>query len=419
MRALIAAQTTPWALEEGAYRQLLEVAGREKLSPEDTAVKLEALAAKLGRPLNDTQETYVRDGVAVVPVVGPIFRYANFFTYISGGTTAEDLSKDFTTALEDPSVRAIILELNSPGGEVAGINELSKMISAAREVKPIATYVGGAAQSGGYWIGSAAGEIVVDETALLGSIGVVMGVRDTSERDSKSDVKNIEIVSSQSPFKRVDVSTDAGRAVYQDTVNSLGAVFVDAVAANRGVSAEKVLADFGQGKSLVGADAVAAGMADRVGTLEGLIAEMSAKGNNFGGNPAGKGRTMSKENNPALAHTVEELATARTEGHAAGRTEGVAVGRTEERTRIAAIFAHPEAAGREQLAKAFAFESEMTPEAVGKMLAASPKAAAGAPNAFANAMAGVPNPPVGAGSGESADDEAALVKSISSYAPKR
>jgi hypothetical protein len=85
----------------------------------------------------------------------------------------------------------------------------------------------------------------------------------------------IEFVSSQSPHKRPDPSTEAGKAQIQATADDLADVFVDAVAANRGVSRDAVLSDFGRGGSLVGSKAVAAGMADRVGSLEQVIAELA------------------------------------------------------------------------------------------------------------------------------------------------
>lgn len=131
-------------------------------------------------------------------------------------------------------------------------------------------YVGSRSQSAGYWIASAADRVVADPTAMLGSIGVVMGMRAKS-----GSANTVEFVSSQSPYKRVDPTTETGKAHVQATIDDLADVFVDAVACNRGVTREKVLADFGQGGSMVGAKAVAAGMADSIGSLEGVIASLS------------------------------------------------------------------------------------------------------------------------------------------------
>src|ERR1019366_7530398 len=122
----------------------------------------------------------------IIPVTGPIFQRANLFTAISGATSTEVLATDFTAALGNPSITAIILNLDSPGGEVDGINELSQMIYDARGQKPIIAYVGAQAASGAYWIASQSDEVIVDATARLGSIGTVVSMpenKDTGTRE--------------------------------------------------------------------------------------------------------------------------------------------------------------------------------------------------------------------------------------------
>ncbi|WP_256578832.1 S49 family peptidase, partial [Pseudomonas sp. R26(2017)] len=133
-----------------------------------------ALEAKRGERLENTRQVAVRNGVAVVPVVGPIFRYANLFTEISGATSTQVLATDIQQALDDPKVKAIVLNIDSPGGVASGINELAELIYAGRDRKRIVSYIGGTGASAGYWIASAASEIVIDEASLAGSIGVVV-----------------------------------------------------------------------------------------------------------------------------------------------------------------------------------------------------------------------------------------------------
>jgi ClpP class serine protease len=169
-------------------------------------------------------------------------------------------------------VGAILLHVDSPGGEVTGIHEFGELIHQARGVKPVWAYVEGLGASAAYWLSSAAEEIVADPTAALGSIGVVMTVRDPS----KTKAADIEIVSSQSPRKRPDPTTEGGRAQLQGVVDDLAGVFVATVARNRAVSEETVLAEFGGGGLFVGRSAVAAGLADRIGTFEETLAELAA-----------------------------------------------------------------------------------------------------------------------------------------------
>lgn len=115
----------PWAITETALQTILEIAGRENESPQ-------AVAAKLGRDLQNTYTATEREGVAIIPVTGPLFRYANLFTAVSGASSYELIARDFTAALENPQIKGIILDIDSPGGEVNGVSELSNMVYAAR-----------------------------------------------------------------------------------------------------------------------------------------------------------------------------------------------------------------------------------------------------------------------------------------------
>lgn len=340
------ATSRPWLIQQEALETVLSVAQRMG-DPE-------ALQARMGRPLDNARRVSMRDGVAVIPITGPIFRYANMFSEISGATSTQVLATDIQAALENKFVRGIVLDINSPGGEATGINELGNLIRAARGVKPIKAYAGGLMASAAYWLGSAADEIIVDETAMLGSIGVLMSYLDTSERDAKAGVRRVEIVSSVSPDKRVDPSTEDGRAKVQHVVDGLAELFVGAVASNRSVSTEKVLSDFGRGGVLIGRAAVKAGMADRIGSLETVIAELAGSASNTKRNT-----TMSSKPGQVTVSTNEDLRQALAAGHtadqitfasneaaiaearAAGVQEGTATATasaaTAERERITAI----------------------------------------------------------------------------------
>ncbi|WP_027489375.1 S49 family peptidase [Rhodanobacter sp. OR92] len=342
------AASRPWLIQQEALETVLAVANR--------CGDPEALQTRLGRPLDNARTVSMRDGVAVIPVTGPIFRYANLFTEISGATSTGTLARDIQSALDNKYVRAIVLDINSPGGEATGINELGKLIRAGRDIKPIKAYAGGTMASAAFWLGSAADEVIIDETAVLGSIGVLMSYLDTSARDAKSDVRTVEIVSSQSPDKRINPATDEGRAKVQSIVDALAEVFVNAVASNRGVTPQTVLADFGRGGVLIGAAAVKAGMADRIGSLESVIAELAGSAS-----LPKRNTTMSNDKGQVTVATTEDLRSALAAGHAAehiviasndaaiaqARAEGEASGReastagaiTAERTRIAEIHA--------------------------------------------------------------------------------
>lgn len=358
--AAIVAET--WAIREGALKGLLGIA--EGLGDP------EALAAKVGRPLENTRRVTVRDGVAVVPVLGPIFRYANLLTMVSGATSSQVLATDLRTAVDDPAVLAIALDVNSPGGQVDGTSELAKHIRAASERKPLVAYVGGRAASAAYWLASAAGAIVVDETAELGSIGVLASFVDTSERDRLEG--RHEFVSSQSPGKRPDVATDAGRALVQARVDRLAAEFIAAVARYRGTDPATVAERFGRGDVLVGTDAIAVGMADRLGTLEGVIAELAAQAATRGRGmvPAAQHRrkgSMDQDNASAAATVPPAVATVAQLGERYPalveqiRTAALAEGAAAERSRILGI-EQQALPGHEALIAALKADGRTTPE---------------------------------------------------------
>ncbi|MFL7961612.1 S49 family peptidase [Pseudomonas kielensis] len=288
-RALELAASQPWLMLPDALENLLTIADRMG----DPV----ALATRRGERLEDTRTVTVRNGVAVIPVTGPIFRYANMFTEISGATSTQVLGTDIQRALDDPKVRSIVLNIDSPGGVASGINELAEMIFAGRERKRIVAYIGGIGASAAYWIASAAHEIVIDEASLAGSIGVV--VEAVVESDAANGRKRYQIVSSNAPNKRPDLATEEGRAKIGETVNALGEVFVGKVARNLGTEAAKVPAMGDFGGLRVGAAAVESGLAHRLGSLESLITELAK--------PA---ITVPRKNTMTTVHTTAELRTA-------------------------------------------------------------------------------------------------------------
>ncbi|MDO9105222.1 MAG: S49 family peptidase [Methylovulum sp.] len=315
-RILVAIQSSEWAITSEAMQTIIAIA-QGMGDPE-------ALQTKLGQPLGNTRIVNVRDGIALVPVTGPIFRYANLFTEVSGATSLSSVATDFQEAVDNPDVKAIINVYDTPGGMINGISEHGSQVLAAREIKPVYGFVSNRAQSAGYWLASACQDIICADTALLGSIGAMMQLGVDEESGT------ITIISDQSPFKNADPTTEAGRKQYQQITNALAQVFIDTIAANRGVSVDHVLTHFGRGGSLIAADAIKAGMADRLGTLEGLIAELKSKRTL---NPPKKlGPTaMTKDElmqqHPDLVKAIAD------ESH----TAGVAVGRQQERERIQGI----------------------------------------------------------------------------------
>jgi len=329
----------PWAIEPAWLQTLQDIAGRD-LSD------FEAVEKKRADRLARSEKAGIRDGVAVLDISGPIFRHANLFTEISGATSIETLGRDLNAALEDPNVKSILLNVDSPGGMVSGTNEFAAMVKEAD--KPVTAYVGNLAASAAYWIASAADEIVIDPTGQLGSIGVVQTRVDDSKQQSARGIESIEIVSSQSPHKRPDIKSDEGRAEIQRHVDDLADVFVAVVAENRGTTPEKVISDFGAGGMLIGKKAVAAGMADRLGNFEEVLAGLAGDDRGFAQKGPAAITTVKQEtdfmndkvektevtdNNPAPTITADHI----TASYPEIASHFQNIGATAERTRILAI----------------------------------------------------------------------------------
>jgi ClpP class serine protease len=342
-RVLQYIDSSVWAITPDWLGVIRGIASR---SEEITELHLEAIEKTTGRSIRETQGVTVRDGVAVVPIHGPLFRYANLFTRFSGATSAESLARDLGAAATDPLVREIVIDVDSPGGEINGIEETAKLIRAISQEKPVTALVSFLGTSGAYWLASAAPRVITVRTGVLGSIGTLLRMGDGSDEEGE-----IVFQSSQSPHKVIDPTTAEGAADIQTMLDSLAQVFIESVAEHRGVSVEKVMSDFGRGGVRVGDAAVEAGMADATGTLEGVIAELSGRGPrpgqirpaaSAGGHHSSRERTMPEETPSAEKKapeiTREYLESSHPRLVAAFREEGRVEGAARERERINAVF---------------------------------------------------------------------------------
>lgn len=305
MWALDAALSAIWAMEEQALDNLLMIAARQN---ETTPEMLEAYRAKT---LAGADRAQIRDKVAIINATGPLFKRANMMTALSGATSYDMLRRDLQAA-SDAGVKSLLLNIDSPGGEASGTNELAQAVYEMRDQMRIVAYVGGTGASAAYWLASAAHEIVVDPTARLGSIGVQLAF---SEPGPKAGEKVFRFVSSQSPLKNAEADTEEGAKAIQTQIDAMAQVFVEAVARNRGVDTETVLSEFGKGGIFIGKDAVSAGLADRTGSFEGVLAELSAS------------RRQSRSKGASMSDDVTFTA--------AERDAAVAAAKTAEKTRVA------------------------------------------------------------------------------------
>lgn len=287
----------PWALAEKPFRSLHGAL----TAPTEEIKALGAMGADPASLFGEADDPTpalltVEGGVAKIAVRGVMFQHASWWDRYLGTSSYEAIGEALAFAVASADVSSIVLVVDSPGGQATGCGELAAEIRAAAGRKPTMAFVPGQACSAAYYLASATREIVVAPSAVLGSIGTIVVLYDDSKFMESLGIKEIPVVSSVSPNKYPDIATDEGIALYQELVDSMAALFVADVAKYRGVSASTVKKDFGAGWVRLGADAVASGLADRVGTLGDVVGDLAggyrprAKG---GTKPRNEGRNMS------------------------------------------------------------------------------------------------------------------------------
>lgn len=225
-------------------------------------------------------------GVALIPVHGVIAKRMNLFGRISGGTSSEIIARDFQAAVEDPDVRAILLDVDSPGGTVDGTEALALRVYAARAIKPVTAFANGLMASAAYWIGSAAQAIVIEETGAAGSIGVVQAHYDYSEADKQAGVKRTYIYAGKykTAGNTAEPLNPESIEYLQSGVDYIYSLFVDTVARHRGVTIAQALA-MAEGRIFIGRQALDIGLTDVIGNFEqahAIARDMAVKHYIFG-----------------------------------------------------------------------------------------------------------------------------------------
>lgn len=251
-----------WAMRPDEMMVAQAMAARE-------AQRSGAPVCAAGEALEGSDFARVVDGVAVVPVRGLLMRQMSLFFW-----SYEEIARDIALAQQDPTVRSVVLDIDSPGGIAAGCGDFARRMRASGP-KPVESFVGGVGASAAYWIAASARRVTLGSGAVVGSVGSVIEYVDLEPLFEKLGARIVRVVAEQSPNKRLDPTSPEGRAEMQAIVNATGASFVSALAAARGLSDAEVLARFGQGLMFDAGDAIRRGMADRSGTLDELIAEMA------------------------------------------------------------------------------------------------------------------------------------------------
>ena len=208
----------------------------------------------------------VVEGIAVIEITGVLIHRGAWIGKSSGQTSYEGISAQIEAAASDPDVRGVALEIDSFGGEVAGVFDLADRIRALREHKPVWAFVTEHAFSAGYALASQASRILLPRTGALGSIGVVVLHTDLSGKLAQDGIA-VSLIHSGS--HKVDANPYAPlppevRAEIQREIDVLRFLFAETVAAGRGTKCDAKAALATEAASYRGVDAVTAGLADEV-----------------------------------------------------------------------------------------------------------------------------------------------------------
>ena len=380
----------------------------------------------------------VVDGVAVISAMGGLVHRTKLAADSSLLIGYNDLAADLEDALAKADVHAIALVFDSPGGEVSGAFELAERIYAARGHKPMVAVADGMAASAAYLAASAADEVVVSATSYVGSIGVVMRHVDFSRALANDGITVSHIFAGEhkidgNPYQPLP---DAVRNALQADIEGLYQMFVQAVAKHRGLD-EQAVRDTRAGVYR-GVAAVAARLADRIGTVDAVVAELAARRNHAVAAAVGISlqpweTSMSHASATAAAAApaapADATTTAATTAAAAptapatasqadldkARAEGAAA----ERARVAAITGHPNAAANPGITQQCIATGLSAEQAKGFLdaapAAATTTASAQAGNQFAAAMAAMGNPNVSGVEAAAPDSAAATAQAAAGW----
>lgn len=266
---------TLWAIYPPKMAELLEVLAFRSAGHRFTADEIKARIGDGGVPRASSQ-----GAVAVIPIRGIIAHRIGSMDDTSGGTSCERIGAMIDQAAADPGVSTILYDFDTPGGTVTGVETLADKMFGLRGVKKQIAMVNGMCASAGYWLASQCDEIVSLPDGETGSIGVRWTPHeDISGALAKEGIVVTEIYSGKyktegSPNQPLSAETIAFKQAQSDAVY---AKFVKAVARGREVTPSAVENGYGEGRVLFAKDAKAAGLIDRIDTMDGVINRLLGK----------------------------------------------------------------------------------------------------------------------------------------------
>jgi signal peptide peptidase SppA len=307
-------------------------------------------------------------GIMLVPVVGGLVHRGDSLDAMSGVESYTHLNNIIVHAIKEPECKAILLDVDSPGGEAGGCFELADTLLDARRHKPIWAVANTQACSAAYLIGASATKFYATQSAHIGSIGVAWMHTDISKMLASAGVVTTLLYAGAhkidgNPFEAL---SKEDKALFQQSIEESYTLFVNAVAARRPIGAEAARAT--EARVYRAEEATELKLVDGVkslqGTLDALAQSLEQK------QQKSKGiRVMTTQTEDAIAPEVhaQAVSQARAEGYRAGRTDAAAIVSCEAAT------------GRAAMAANLAGDADLSREKAIALLGTAPVAVAAAP----------------------------------------
>ena len=298
---------TPWALMPERLSALATVISRwTQGAPASDAAMFQVQTDRVLRDTRrQTSAAISGGGIAVIPIYGVITQRGNMVDDVSGPgmVSTQIVTQMLRQAVADDAVSQILLDIDSPGGSVYGVAELSDAILSARAQKPVVAIANSLAASAAYWVGSQASEFYVTAGGEVGSIGVWQAHQDYSKAMDEAGVKTTLISAGKfkvegNPYAPLD---EEAQGFMQSRVDDYYAAFTKAVAKGRGVPIIEVRDGMGQGRVLGADAALAQNMVDGIASFDQVLSKMH------------KDAASSAKSSPPAKPKTSRLAQARSE----------------------------------------------------------------------------------------------------------
>lgn len=266
----------------------------------------------------------IQNGVGVISIHGPLTNSDSPWNAFFGVTSYNAIREALMFAAGAPDVEAILLDINSGGGAVNGVDDAAKLISVVDKIKPVVSYTDGAMCSAAYWLGCSAREVYASNVAVVGSIGVIATHMERSKQLADNGV-GVTVMRSgkyKALVNSVEPLTEEAKSQMQGQLDAVYSIFLNHVAASRGKSADYVDANMAQGREFLGQQVLSAGLADGIESFDSVMSMIQRRfigassqdnrSNFVQGNPTMKKQAMTEQDIAAIAAGIHVQAATET-----------------------------------------------------------------------------------------------------------